>query len=126
NCVIKTGSRFRFCMFRHRGGDRLLNQRFQLYSSEFLQRYDKSPAILQAMVVIVSSIVSRDIPILAGNFHDMAYDTSIWQQHINQGLTELNFPAKPVTLYEPMRYMLTLGGKRIRPLLTLMAADLFS
>jgi len=56
----------------------------------------------------------------------MAYDTSKWQQHINQGLADLDFPPVPATLYEPIRYMLALGGKRIRPLLTLMAADLFS
>lgn len=70
--------------------------------------------------------ISRDIPILAANFHDMANDTPIWQQYINQGLAELDIPPVPATLYEPIRYMLALGGKRIRPLLTLMAADLFS
>jgi len=31
----------------------------------------------------------------------------------------------PVELYEPLRYILSLGGKRIRPLLTLLACDLF-
>lgn len=31
----------------------------------------------------------------------------------------------PNELYEPIRYMLSLGGKRIRPLLTLLACDLF-
>jgi len=56
----------------------------------------------------------------------MTYDTSAWQQHINQGLAELDLPPVPATLYDPIRYMLALGGKRIRPLLTLMAADLFS
>ncbi|GEQ85158.1 isoprenyl synthetase [Patiriisocius marinistellae] len=33
---------------------------------------------------------------------------------------------EPVQLYEPIKYILTLGGKRIRPLLTLMTADFFS
>lgn len=56
----------------------------------------------------------------------MANDTATWQQYINQGLAELDLPPTPATLYEPIRYMLALGGKRIRPLLTLMAADLFS
>lgn len=36
------------------------------------------------------------------------------------------FPAAPDTLYEPCDYMLTLGGKRLRPALVLMACDLFS
>jgi geranylgeranyl diphosphate synthase type II len=31
----------------------------------------------------------------------------------------------PETLYEPIRYILSLGGKRIRPVLTLMACDIF-
>jgi geranylgeranyl diphosphate synthase type II len=32
----------------------------------------------------------------------------------------------PVELYEPINYIIALGGKRLRPLLTLMAAHLFS
>jgi geranylgeranyl diphosphate synthase type II len=35
------------------------------------------------------------------------------------------FPETPSTLYDPIRYILTLGGKRVRPVLTLMAAELF-
>lgn len=88
--------------------------------------YNKSPANLGEWVVIPSSIVSGDIPILASNFHDMTYHTLTWQQYIDQGLAELDIPPSPAMLYEPIRYMLALGGKRIRPMLTLMAADLFS
>ena len=36
------------------------------------------------------------------------------------------FNSSPGELYEPVNYILGLGGKRIRPLLTLMACDLFS
>ncbi|MFJ1378836.1 polyprenyl synthetase family protein [Capnocytophaga canimorsus] len=38
-----------------------------------------------------------------------------------------NFPEKqePANLYAPMHYILQLGGKRIRPILTLMGADIF-
>jgi geranylgeranyl diphosphate synthase type II len=35
------------------------------------------------------------------------------------------FRAVPTELYEPVRYMLDLGGKRVRPLLVLMGCDLF-
>lgn len=39
---------------------------------------------------------------------------------------ESNYPTqKPYNLYEPMQYILELGGKRIRPILTLIAADGF-
>ncbi len=36
------------------------------------------------------------------------------------------FPQEPTTLYEPCTYMLSLGGKRLRPLLALMACELFT
>ncbi|GAB4148858.1 MAG: polyprenyl synthetase family protein [Bacteroidia bacterium] len=37
-----------------------------------------------------------------------------------------SIPHQPFGLYEPVRYTLSLGGKRMRPLLTLMGAGLFS
>jgi len=54
------------------------------------------------------------------------YDTNVLQQRVTQGLSDLGIPDDPGHLYDPIRYMLQIGGKRIRPLLTLMAADLFS
>ncbi|WP_262249276.1 polyprenyl synthetase family protein [Parapedobacter soli] len=54
------------------------------------------------------------------------YDIDVLQQRISKGLADLDIPNKPANLYDPVRYMLQIGGKRIRPLLTLMAADLFS
>ena len=36
-----------------------------------------------------------------------------------------SFPISPANLYDPLTYFLQLGGKRIRPLLTLMAAEMF-
>ncbi|WP_069131782.1 polyprenyl synthetase family protein [Rhodohalobacter halophilus] len=39
-------------------------------------------------------------------------------------LQNLNFPEKPETLYEPQRYILRNGGKRIRPALTLISCGL--
>ncbi|MCW3121935.1 MAG: polyprenyl synthetase family protein, partial [Flavipsychrobacter sp.] len=40
-------------------------------------------------------------------------------------IATLPFPASPATLYEPCTYLLKLGGKRIRPILCLMANELF-
>lgn len=37
-----------------------------------------------------------------------------------------SLPKEPSRLYEPMRYTMTLGGKRMRPLLTLMGAGMFT
>jgi len=40
-------------------------------------------------------------------------------------LSSLNLPSDPSNLYEPIKYMLSLGGKRIRPILTLVGCELF-
>lgn len=44
---------------------------------------------------------------------------------IEQGLESLSFPAHPNNLYEPIRYFLSLGGKRMRPVLLLLGHELF-
>jgi len=44
---------------------------------------------------------------------------------IEKELAKEQFPKNPVELYDPLRYFLTLGGKRIRPVLTLLSAELF-
>jgi geranylgeranyl diphosphate synthase type II len=46
-------------------------------------------------------------------------------KQIESELSSLSFPKEPENLYDPLRYFLTLGGKRIRPVLTLMGASLF-
>lgn len=48
-----------------------------------------------------------------------------YQELINQHLQELSFPPEPEALYDPIRYFLHIGGKRIRPVLTLMGNQLF-
>lgn len=48
-----------------------------------------------------------------------------YQESINKGLNELHFPLYPEKLYEPIRYFIDIGGKRIRPVLTLLAAEMF-
>ncbi len=45
--------------------------------------------------------------------------------YLENELSELSFPEKPKDLYEPIRYILKLGGKRIRPVLTLLSCQLF-
>lgn len=46
---------------------------------------------------------------------------------IDNEISKLTFHnSKPDELYQPIVYILSLGGKRIRPVLTLMACDLFS
>ena len=44
---------------------------------------------------------------------------------VNDYLNKLPYDRKPVSLYEPIRYVLSIGGKRIRPTLMLLAYNLF-
>ena len=46
-------------------------------------------------------------------------------QRINQHIEELAFSRKPQGLYDPIEYVLSPGGKRIRPVLMLMAYNLY-
>lgn len=48
-----------------------------------------------------------------------------YQNFISQEIEELNLPSVPQQLYEPITYFLSLGGKRMRPVLTLMGCELF-
>lgn len=45
--------------------------------------------------------------------------------YIESELSKLQLPSKPAALYEPIRYFLQIGGKRIRPMMTLLGAELF-
>lgn len=44
---------------------------------------------------------------------------------IEDGLAGLELPSAPATLYDPVRYILSSGGKRIRPVLVLLTAEAF-
>lgn len=44
---------------------------------------------------------------------------------LNESINKLNLSGEPNGLYEPIRYILSLGGKRIRPLMTLLGAEMF-
>lgn len=44
---------------------------------------------------------------------------------VNEGLANMPYDRQPSSLYDPIRYVLSLGGKRIRPVLMLLAYNLF-
>jgi geranylgeranyl diphosphate synthase, type II len=46
-------------------------------------------------------------------------------QLINEAIVKENFQREPHELYEPINYIFSLGGKRIRPVMLLMAADIY-
>lgn len=53
------------------------------------------------------------------------YNFEECRKAIEEKITEISYPPSPKGLYEPIDYILKIGGKRIRPVLTLMAHNLF-
>lgn len=47
------------------------------------------------------------------------------RKEIEQAILDLELPKDPANLYDPMKYILSLGGKRIRPLMTLLGGRLY-
>ena len=46
-------------------------------------------------------------------------------QLVNKSLGELRYDRQPTSLYDPVKYVLSLGGKRIRPVLMLLGYNLY-
>ena len=46
-------------------------------------------------------------------------------QRVNEFIDQLPYDRKPASLYAPIKYVLSMGGKRIRPVLMLLAYNLF-
>lgn len=53
------------------------------------------------------------------------YNSEEILEKINQGLAKLELEGQPFGLYQPIRYVLSLGGKRLRPVLMLMAYNMY-
>ena len=53
------------------------------------------------------------------------YNIKFYADLINKGLENLSFSDHPKSLYNPIKYILEIGGKRIRPFLVLMSAECF-
>ena len=51
-------------------------------------------------------------------------DLSFFRKEFTSFLEQKISTKEPVNLYEPITYIMYLGGKRLRPILTLMATDL--
>ena len=53
------------------------------------------------------------------------YTSSELMQMVNRTIESLPYDRKPAALYEPIKYVLSLGGKRLRPVLMLMAYNMY-
>jgi geranylgeranyl diphosphate synthase type II len=47
------------------------------------------------------------------------------QQLIEKAIPQIQYPSHPKNLYEPLTYIMNLGGKRLRPALVLITTDMF-
>lgn len=47
------------------------------------------------------------------------------QEIVNKAIARTKYTEKPAELYEPISYLMDLGGKRMRPVLVLLSAELF-
>lgn len=54
------------------------------------------------------------------------YSLNDLQAIVEKSFGELQLPIEPRNLYDPISYTLSLGGKRVRPILCLMSTNLFS
>lgn len=50
---------------------------------------------------------------------------NVYQEKIEQALADKAYGSTPKELYEPIKYIMALGGKRLRPVLVLMGCDFF-
>ena len=55
----------------------------------------------------------------------MVIDIEAYQKFIERAIQEFETPSHPTNLYEPIQYILEFGGKRMRPVLTLMSCEMF-
>ncbi|MBR6841183.1 MAG: polyprenyl synthetase family protein [Prevotella sp.] len=53
------------------------------------------------------------------------YTSDELMNKVNEALDNLAYDRKPFTLYEPIKYVLAIGGKRVRPVLMLLAYNLY-
>lgn len=52
-------------------------------------------------------------------------ELAVYTTLLEDEITRLDFPKTPSNLYDPLRYFMQLGGKRMRPILTFLGAELF-
>ncbi len=56
----------------------------------------------------------------------MIYSPADLEIKINEAISELDYNKQPLSLFQPINYILSLGGKRLRPILAYMASNLFT
>jgi len=60
------------------------------------------------------------------NYFCVMHDVKYYQEAFVSYLNTFSTTKEPVNLYNPINYILGIGGKRLRPVLTLMSAEIFN
>lgn len=55
----------------------------------------------------------------------MLYSADTLSEKIEEAIRNISFDLKPQSLFDPISYALSVGGKRVRPLLVLLSANMF-
>ena len=55
----------------------------------------------------------------------MPYSFAQLLDKVNAHIEQLDYAHEPMNLYDPVKYILSLGGKRIRPAMMLMAYNIY-
>ena len=53
------------------------------------------------------------------------YSIEELSEMVEKAVSTIEFPEEPQNLYNPIKYLLSTGGKRVRPVLTLASCNLF-
>jgi geranylgeranyl diphosphate synthase type II len=56
---------------------------------------------------------------------DMMYNSEQLLSLVNGHLAQMRYDRQPTSLYDPIKYVLSIGGKRLRPVLALMSYNLY-
>lgn len=73
----------------------------------------------------VSKELTKQVCLRNEQYHNM-YQVKDIQKLISKEIELLDHKRHPVELYEPIKYILSMGGKRLRPTLTVLACNLFT
>ena len=73
---------------------------------------------------VAGPVIFVRVPLLL--FLSFSVTVTTYSALLKTALPTLDYGTEPADLYDPVRYMMALGGKHVRPLLTLLGAGLFT
>lgn len=98
-----------------------------MYAGNFRNKKSFLRFYLKLTLAVFLPINDVNLIIFAYYYHSMPFMNPIetYSKAIAEYLDAYQWKNEPKNLYEPARYILGLGGKRVRPVLTLLATEVF-